>query len=109
MIELITGFLIACAFTGVKTNDVISALKNIMAAICICSLITLLLIMIKLGIITRLRFFHQVIMWFAIFGIFRFLVSLKKCIARNYDIFWEPGAFLTYIILLLLYELLEHS
>lgn len=106
VIELITGFLIACAFTGEKTNEAISALRIIMMAICICSLIAFLLTTIRLGIITHLPTFsssNNVNCYF--WGLSFSYVPGEYYIARNLGIFWEPGAFQTYIILALLYEL----
>lgn len=106
VIELITGFLIACSFAGKKTKDATSALKIIMMAICICSVIAFFLTTIRLDVITHLPVFsssNNVNCYF--WGLSFSYVPGKYYIARNLGIFWEPGAFQTYIILALIYEL----
>lgn len=106
MAELITSFLIACAFTGKKSKEATGAIRVVMIAISICSLIAFVFTTIRLGIIAHLPVFsssNNVECYF--WGLSFSYVPGKYYIVRNLGIFWEPGAFQTYVILALLYEL----
>ena len=105
-IELSTGFLIACLFTSERSRDVEKALRIIMMAICICSLFAFLLTAVRFNAVRYLPVFEssnntRCYFW----GLSFTYVPGKYYIARNLGIFWEPGAFQTYIILALTHEL----
>lgn len=105
-IELLTGFCIACALTSEESLTLKKALRIVMMSICVCSLIAFLLTSIRFGLANRLPIFkssNNVNCYF--WGLSFSYVPGEYYIARNLGLFWEPGAFQTYVILALIYEL----
>lgn len=105
-IELLTGFCIACALTSEESLTLKKALRIVMMSICVCSLIAFLLTSIRFGPANRLPIFkssNNVNCYF--WGLSFSYVPGEYYIARNLGLFWEPGAFQTYVILALIYEL----
>lgn len=105
-IELVTGFCIACSLTSEESLKLKKALRMVMLSICVCSLIAFLFTSIKFGFINRLPIFkssNNVNCYF--WGLSFSYVPGEYYIARNLGLFWEPGAFQTYVILALIDEL----
>lgn len=105
-IELVTAFCVACSFTSERSMEINKALRTVMMSICICSLIAFLLTSVRFSYVNRLPVFkssNNVSCYF--WGLSFSYVPGEYYIARNLGLFWEPGAFQTYIILTLICEL----
>lgn len=106
LIELFSGFCLACSFTSKCSKDVEKASRIVMMSICICSLVAFLLTSLRINLVTKLPVFtssNNVRCYF--WGLSFSYVPGEYYIARNLGLFWEPGAFQVYIIIALIYEL----
>ena len=106
VIELTTGFFIACSFAFGAPLRNMKILRTVMMAICICSLIAFFMTSLRVGFTERLPIFtssNNIKCYF--WGLSFSYVPGEYYIARNLGLFWEPGAFQTYIILALVDEL----